>query len=614
MALEKFKICITMAGAVSAGAYTAGVIDYLLETLQLWEDAKQENLKLAQEHAEYKSLIQKLKKEFKEAPEAYKNALSELEYKLAKEHSSYNHSIPMHEVELEVLSGASAGGITGTLTVLSLLDKDHRYVNKDNPEGENNVFYQSWVQMADTDQEKSLMKLLATNDLEKGKYPESLLNTTPIDDIADNALKTNDHVAFPGYVSKSLDLVLTTTNLRGLNFNIDFQGGGSVITNHGGFFRYKVANDDFAPGIPENSDSLYYVLDLKNETHVNYLKDATLSTSAFPIGLKSRQIKIAKEYIERYPKYLFNRSKDIAVEFASSDKTYTFTSVDGGLINNEPFGIGMKVLLEKNEEIKKNDNYAVIMVDPFPNQDHDEEVNVQDLKTDIITVAQGMFKALRNQVMFNQDGIFEALSLSDRTKFLVAPTRKQKIGEDEHGNPIFDRSKNDLASSPLSGFGGFLDEEFRKHDFHLGRKNCQSFLRYYFAVSNDNIKKRFGIEATQEAKDRFCYSIPPMKENEPLFFPIIPDMRVKKAFNRQFHTDTYGTDAELPYPEYPKFDMKAFEKMYKKPIQKRIKTIVQSFSSSRILNIGFRWFFQGKAYRIVKDTIEKELKESELLE
>lgn len=43
-----FKLCITMAGAVSAGAYTAGVLDYLIETLDLWEKArkKTENLEL----------------------------------------------------------------------------------------------------------------------------------------------------------------------------------------------------------------------------------------------------------------------------------------------------------------------------------------------------------------------------------------------------------------------------------------------------------------------------------------------------------------------------------------------------------------------------------------
>jgi len=64
---------------------------------------------------------------------------------------------------------------------------------------------------------------------------------------------------------------------------------GTVITNHGGFFRYKLNNDEFSPGIPDNEDALYYVLDFKNPQDIQYLKDATLSTAAFPIGLKSRE-------------------------------------------------------------------------------------------------------------------------------------------------------------------------------------------------------------------------------------------------------------------------------------------------------------------------------------
>ena len=35
-----FRIGLCMAGAVSAGAYTAGVMDYLLEALEEWEKRK----------------------------------------------------------------------------------------------------------------------------------------------------------------------------------------------------------------------------------------------------------------------------------------------------------------------------------------------------------------------------------------------------------------------------------------------------------------------------------------------------------------------------------------------------------------------------------------------
>jgi hypothetical protein len=40
MSNKKIKLGICMAGAVSAGAYTAGVMDYLIETLERWEQLK----------------------------------------------------------------------------------------------------------------------------------------------------------------------------------------------------------------------------------------------------------------------------------------------------------------------------------------------------------------------------------------------------------------------------------------------------------------------------------------------------------------------------------------------------------------------------------------------
>src|SRR5690606_16577979 len=96
---KKFKLCLTMAGAVSAGAYTGGVLDYLLETLDLWEKAKNKNREMGENHPDY------------------------------------DQSIPMHDVEIDVISGASAGGITGTLSLLSVLDVHHRFVNESNPKG-----------------------------------------------------------------------------------------------------------------------------------------------------------------------------------------------------------------------------------------------------------------------------------------------------------------------------------------------------------------------------------------------------------------------------------------------------------------------------------------------
>ena len=62
--MSTFRLGINMAGAVSAGSYTAGVLDFLIEALDAWYAAKE-----------------------------------------------HRDAVPMHEVSLEVLSGASAGGM-----------------------------------------------------------------------------------------------------------------------------------------------------------------------------------------------------------------------------------------------------------------------------------------------------------------------------------------------------------------------------------------------------------------------------------------------------------------------------------------------------------------------
>jgi len=100
MTQEPFRIGLTMAGAVSAGAYTAGVVDYLLETLELWQEAKDRS----------------------------------------------DPDVPKHEVIIEVVSGASAGGIVGTLLLAALLKKDRSLLRR------------VWVDMFDDEEGTTLSK------------------------------------------------------------------------------------------------------------------------------------------------------------------------------------------------------------------------------------------------------------------------------------------------------------------------------------------------------------------------------------------------------------------------------------------------------------------------
>ncbi len=570
---KTFKICLTMAGAVSAGAYTAGVLDYLLETLELWEAAKSKNRALGINHPDY------------------------------------DPSVPMHQVEIDVVSGSSAGGICSSLVFMALSNRKFQSCNHSNLEGKNNVFYESWVNMGDTADNSTVDKLLSTSDLTKFKEIRSLLNSEVIDTLANDAICRSEQKSIPNYASKSLDVILTTTNLRGINFLIDFDGSnedsskGTVISNHGGFFRYKMKSDLFPPGIPSNESELYYVLDLQKDRDLQYLKEATLSTAAFPLGLLAREVTVSAEYIKRYPKYLFNETKGIHPLLPDGD-LYSFTSVDGGVINNEPYGIGLGVLKEKNRDHIKNDRYGVIMIDPFPNKDND----ASKTKLDIAGIAGGVFKALRNQVMFNQEGIMEALGLGDRTKFLIEPIRQVEK------NGFWGRPPSDLASGPLGGFAGFLSRDFRHHDFHLGRKNCQAFLRHYFAMPIEDVPNRLSLTPNDSTKHRFQFNVPVQDVHGKEFFPIIPDMRVLRNFSNEGDVKNYGKDANIGEIPFPKMNFSAFEIRYKKKIKDRIGMLVKYQLKNGFISFLANQFYAKKAgYNFIQNALHRELKNNNLL-
>jgi len=557
MTNEPFRICLTMAGAVSAGAYTAGVIDYFLETLRLWEAEKAKG----------------------------------------------DPGIPDHEVKLEVISGASAGGIVGSLMLMSILEHNNEKLKG------------AWVGMADDEESDTLSKMLDHRNIsDDDATVRSLLNTTPLELIANQFLNTENINAkgYPSYVSENLDLVLTVSNLRGLQFRIGFKGtndkSGTTITNHGGFFRYRVKNEANQAGLsPENE--LYYVLDLENDQDLRYLKSATLSTSAFPLGFESRNNVIPKAYLERYARSLFP-DKDNIEPIIPDEDLFRFSSVDGGLINNEPFGYALRILKDKHSKAIENDQYAIIMINPFPSFDRELPKHKPDL--DLISVGRMAFTALRNQVMFKQDDILAAFDDAIRTRFLIAPRRKEKKLID--GVEEWPVAKNPLACGALAGFSGFIDQSFRQHDFDLGRQNCQSFLRYHFSLPVEDLPKKLNRPISKEAIDRFSFSIPPYDESGKRYFPIIPDVRVKKAFDNTYDTDHYP-DASIPYPKFPSISIDEIEARYKEKAMQRIGTITPKYLNiNRFVNTVVHRYIRKEVYRFLLKSVREGLEDHELLE
>jgi len=461
-----FRISLAMAGAVSAGAYTAGVLDFLIEALDEWQKAKDENRKTNGD-------------------------------------DTASWDVPSHDVDLHALVGSSAGGICAAL-MSTILRRPHSPVRTDDPDAIQplgfNCLYDTWVHRADID------PLLGKNDLQGPKAQlSSLLDSTALDDIAQKAIVLTGMPLQRAYTPDPVQIILTLGNLRGVTYEIALSGSSTIgaadghdMTVHGDTLEFYVASQaNPAPQTPGHDPDLAAAQFLDPGAAGSpawvQLVQAALGTSAFPVGLAARSITCSTgPYGLRLweiprgnvvapplppPPATFGRwlqSGTIPPKGPQPGQaTWQFVAVDGGITNNEPFDIARRCLLDRS---KPGDSLprdpaaahsAVILVDPFP--DPVDPASPYDAKTDLVSVVAQLIEAWIQQARFKPDELVLAQDESVFSRFLIAPIRRDQPGGVASRHP--------LASGSLGGFGGFLERTWRNHDFHLGRLNCQRFLR-----------------------------------------------------------------------------------------------------------------------------------------
>lgn len=222
-----FEVGVVMAGAISAGAYTAGVMDFLFEALDAYDGAKRK--------------------------------------------PGWNG--PTHDVRIPIMAGASAGGMTSAISALhAFRDLDHVWPGKLPPPPGRNRLYSSWV----TD--ISLRALLQTTDLENGQDAAgvmSLLCCDVLDRIVASAFEIDGPVKRRGWIGRgserSLRVMLTLTNVRGVPYSFPVFGSDAEerlgMLNHADVYDFAVGATDPtngpAPAVggtdPANGPLLLYV-------------------------------------------------------------------------------------------------------------------------------------------------------------------------------------------------------------------------------------------------------------------------------------------------------------------------------------------------------------------
>jgi hypothetical protein len=477
-----FEIGLVMAGAISAGAYTAGVVDFLIEALDEWEKAKD----FARKHPD--------------DPKA--------------------RECPIHEVRLRVMVGASAGGMTATLAA-GLLGMNFESVPRQ-PAPEqparpvNNNLYRSWVNTVD------IGPLLGVRDLDGDRTlpVQSVLDSTILGELARDAYRfeqPDDRIHRP-YVADPLDVLLTVTNLRGVPYAPAFENWSKTqqyeMMLHADHMHFILSQHP-----PDTAEGAFWLTpyDFGNAGTWGVLQDSALATGAFPVGLAPRLLtRGPDQYAHRGWPISASRVVDgqpccqdwkeippfwPAIDEAQAEAAkagtsyaYNFLCVDGGVMNNEPLDLARRILAGPggtNPREGDKATRAVLMVMPFPNAapypaDYDGRTNVFKLLF-------STFDSLIKQARFQPEELVLANDPDVYSRFLIVPRRGYR------GDGTLEPYT--IACGSLNGFGGFLSRRFREHDYQLGRRNCQWFLKQYFALPSEGEHRNRLFEAwTPEAR------------------------------------------------------------------------------------------------------------------
>lgn len=468
-----FEIGLVLAGAVSAGAYSAGVLDFLIEALDTWHRAKLEDEKAGR--------------------------------------TGEDRTVPHHKVRLHIITGASAGGMNGAISAVALRyhyprawseekieaarrDQAFKPGWLDRVDRARNPFYSAWFELID------ITKLLGTTDLDEDIY--SLLDCTILEEIVKTVLAyeaddiSDSDRRMREWLPNPLPLILTVTNLRGVPYQIIFRGHGSQaheMSLHQDHMAFAVRG--LGPGAYQPLPDDFLDLDPGTPGGWERLGMAALATGAFPVGLRARALeRDGSDYDGRHPIIPPDRAELIfdkpAWPGGAAPKEYKFLCVDGGVMNNEPFEIARQALAGlnwHNERRGDKANRAVVMVDPFiepgalgPERD-----------VDLPKVFMSMVNAMKNQTRFTPRDRALIQSEDVYSRFLIAPSRGEIKGAGA------------IASGGLGAFMGFFSKEYRHHDFMLGRRNCQRFLQASFTLPEVNPIFNENEVWSRQAREKF---------------------------------------------------------------------------------------------------------------
>lgn len=416
------KLAIVISGAVSLGSYEAGVIYEVLEAIA--------------RHNE-------------------------------------NAEINEERIEIDVITGASAGGMTACILAQHLLCGDQPL--SDNPEQSirkpyNNPIYNAWVAEVD------IRKLLQ---VEKKDQKYSLLQTAVVEEIGNKYLQDKPKIneMHPAAASE-IHVGIAMSNLSGFSFPLstEYTRSSKDKTEGTQQFSYSRYKDQFFCVAHRNESGDIALAEIDRETirdpdtnqeliewkkfrdtNWSELREVGLSSGAFPFAFRSRKIKrfggLGKRN-SRYDEYLYT---------------------DGGVFENEPIGMAKLLVAQIDHREPSNKRYYLYIA---PGQRKLPENPFTQKDDDLLVTGIALLSSIFHQSRF-QDWIME-----------------------EMDSPVFSITASDfeLIGDVFSAFAGFLEEKFRAYDYNIGRERAQ------FELSNSTAQSQL-----QDLIKNEVYKMPPIE-------------------------------------------------------------------------------------------------------
>lgn len=417
---------------------------------------------------------------------------------------------PSQRIEIDVLTGASAGGMTATIAAQKLMFDatalDGAYQNS---------FYRPWVLDVD------LEGLLALQSAEDPTH--SILSSDFVEGISRKYLtqRYQAHIVpAPTRHAAAADRIhlgLALSNLNGVNY--------SKPTFPQGTFNYTRYLDEISQKIEANSD---------NEDVWEPLRNAAVSCGAFPFAFRMKEL---FRHRSEYP------DADSAA-FPSEVETFTYT--DGGVFQNEPLGMAKNFVDEIDEHLNVDSRFYLFVSPGIRSSTNDLTFGERaaNYKGAAIALAKSVFQqarfhdwitaetvnaqvelfnqraiGLKNAIIANNGLVRDLNAVADQLLPLffdpkdpqqsrdraVAETRLKdqfvrecaQLGanadawiksilvfetaaglghRDEMLICSVTAADSELASGAVAAFLGFFDQRYRDHDYDVGRAKAQAFL------------------------------------------------------------------------------------------------------------------------------------------